>query len=202
MSEQRLKYTELSPDGVKAMRGVEHHLNTGTGLDAVLLELVRLRASLLNGCEFCIGMHAHELEKHHEPESRVSAVAGWRESEAFTERERAALAWTEAVTNVQDGHVSDEAFAAVREHFQDKELVDLTLAIASINAWNRMAIAFRPQWDAAKAKNASEGGGRESQLPNAGPFDKLRAGSGARDASPDVESAVSDDEGEVAVDGK
>ena len=133
------------------MRGVEHYLNTGSGLEAVLLELVRLRASLLNGCEYCIGMHTKELEQHNEPESRVSAVAGWRESEAFTERERAALAWAEAVTNIQEGHVPDEALRRVREHLRgtyDKEMVNLTLAITTINAWNRMAIAFRPQWDA------------------------------------------------------
>lgn len=155
MSEQRLKYVELSPDGVGAMRGVEHYLNVGSGLEPVLLELVRLRASLLNGCGFCTGLHRHELSKHHEPESRVGAVAGWRESDAFTERERAALAWTEVVTDVQGGHVPDEAFAAVKEHFAEKEVVDLTLAIASINAWNRMAIAFRVEWDATRARGAA-----------------------------------------------
>ncbi len=189
MSEQRLKYAELSPDGIAAMRGVEHYLNVGSGLEAVLLELVRMRASLLNGCEFCIGMHTHELAKHHEPESRVSAVAGWRESDAFTERERAALAWTEVVTNVQEGHVSDYAFAAVREHFAEKELVDLTLAIASINAWNRMAIAFRPQWDAGKAggsNSANDDGQREPQV----------AGLGA----PGVSEFRKDDEEKVSVD--
>ncbi len=155
--EQRLNYGELSPEGLGAMRGVEHYLNVGSGLGPVLLELVRLRASLMNGCSFCIGMHTHELRKHNEPDSRVEAVADWRESDAFTQRERAALEWAEVVTSL-DGHVPDEAFAAVREHFTDKELVDLTMAIASINAWNRVAIAFRPKWDEQKA----EGGKAES----------------------------------------
>lgn len=189
MSKQRLKYAELSPDGIAAMRGVEHYLNVGSGLEAVLLELVRLRASLLNGCEFCIGLHTHELGKHHEPESRVNAVAGWRESDAFTERERAALAWTDTVTNVQDGHVSEEAFTAVREHFEEKELVDLTLAVASINAWNRMAIAFRPQWGGAKAAGAKENTD----------VDDIRVSAAMSD---DGERAVveDDDDGKVSVD--
>ena len=142
---QRLNYMELSPAAMAAMRSVEHHVNTESGLDAGLLELVRLRASLINGCEFCIGLHTHELKKHNETEGRIAEVAGWRNSDAYTRREQAALAWTEAVTAIQDGHASDEEFAAVREHFDGKEVVELTVAIASINAWNRMAIAFRAE---------------------------------------------------------
>ena len=155
----------------------------------MLLELVRLRASLLNGCEFCIGLHRRELAKHHEPESRVGAVAGWRESDAFTERERAALAWTETVTDVQDGHVPDEAFAAAQEHFEEKELVDLTLAIASINAWNRMAIAFRAQWDQGKAAGSPK-------TVDVGDISISAATSGDGERA-----AVGDDEGKVSVDG-
>ncbi len=124
------------------LRSVEHYLNTATAFEPVLLELVRLRASLLNGCESCIGLHTHELKKHNESEGRIEAVANWQESDAFTERERAALAWADAITNIQEGHASDEAYAAVQEHFRDADLVNLTLAIASINAWNRMSIAF------------------------------------------------------------
>ena len=142
---QRLNYVELSPDAMAAMRSVEHYLNIGSGLESGLLELVRLRASLMNGCEYCIGLHTHELARRHEPEGRIADVTAWRESDAYTQRERAALSWAEAVTDVQTGHAPDEAYPAVREHFSDKELVDLTVAIASINAWNRVAIAFRAE---------------------------------------------------------
>lgn len=140
---QRLKYAELAPEGFATLRAVEHYLNTGTELNPVLLELVRLRASLLNGCEYCIGLHTHELSKHKETADRIAAIADWQPSDAYTQRERAAFAWTEAVTNIQDGYASDEAYAAARQHFSDPDLVNLTLAIASINAWNRVAIAFR-----------------------------------------------------------
>ena len=154
MSEQqRLKYAELSPEGVGAMLGVEHFLNAFSGLESSLLEMVRLRASQINGCAFCIGLHGHELAKHNEPESRILAIERWSESDALTQRERAALRWTEAITNIQSGHASDEEYAAVRAHFGDREVVDLTLAIASINAWNRLAIAF----SAAMARDSGAG---------------------------------------------
>jgi AhpD family alkylhydroperoxidase len=143
---QRLRYAELAPDGLAALRHVEHYLNTGTTLSAVLLELVRLRASTLNGCDFCLHIHTAELRKHHEPQSRIDAVAAWKDSHAFTPRERAALAWTDSVTNLQPAHVPDEDFAAVSEFFSGKDLADLTLAIAAINAWNRLAIPFRSEW--------------------------------------------------------
>ena len=145
---QRLKYPELAPEGIAALSGLEHYLNVGSGLEPVLLEFVRLRASLLNGCDYCVSLHSAELRKHHEPESRIATVATWQQSEAFTRRERAGLRWAEVVTNVQDGHAADEEFQAVREHFADAEVVNLTLAVAGINAWNRLAIAFRPQWQA------------------------------------------------------
>jgi AhpD family alkylhydroperoxidase len=142
----RLPYPKLAPDAYKALQSVGHYLRTGTTLGPALLGLVDLRASQLNGCDFCMQMHTHELLQHHEPQSRIDAVAHWRDSDAFTPREKAALAWTEELTNVQDGHASDEAFAAVSEFFKDKDLVDLTFAIATINAWNRLAIAFRAEW--------------------------------------------------------
>jgi AhpD family alkylhydroperoxidase len=143
---QRLDYMGLAPEGVAAMRGVEHYLNTESGLEQGLLEFVRLRASLLNGCEFCVGMHEHDLAKRNETADRIGQVAGWRESDVYTQRERAALAWTEVVTNVQVGHVPEEAFRAAREHFSEAELVNLTIAIGSINAWNRLGIAFQSEW--------------------------------------------------------
>jgi AhpD family alkylhydroperoxidase len=143
----RLPYPKLAPDAYNALVGVGKYLRTGTSLEQGLIELVDLRASQLNGCAFCIGLHTHELKQANEPESRIDGVANWRESDAFTPRERAALAWTEEITNVQDGHAPDEAYAAVSEFFKDKELVDLTFAIATINAWNRLAIAFRAEWN-------------------------------------------------------
>ena len=139
----RLPYTKLAPEAYKSLQSVGHTLRTTTALGPVLLGLIDLRASQLNRCGFCIGMHTAELKHANEPQSRIDAVADWRNSDAFTPKEKAALAWTEAVTNIQDGHASDEAYAAVSEFFKDKDLVDLTFAIATINAWNRLAISFR-----------------------------------------------------------
>ena len=165
--QQRLRYPELAPKGVAAMSAVEHYLNAESDLESVLIELVRLRCSQLNGCEYCMGLHGAELKKHNEPQSRIDAVATWQQSDAFTQRERAALAWAEHITNIQQGHASDAAFAAVREHFADPELVNLTIAIASINAFNRMAIAFRPQWHERRAPDPtdaiSDDGGKVSE---------------------------------------
>ena len=142
----RLPYTKLAPGGYATLASLGHYLATETALEPVLLGLVYLRASQMNGCGFCIGMHTDELRKHHEPESRISAVADWRGSDAFTPRERAALAWTEAVTDTQGAHASDEDYAAVSEFFREKDLADLTFAIANINAWNRLGVAFRTEW--------------------------------------------------------
>src|SRR5579864_6786809 len=146
----RLPYTKLAPEAYRSLQSLGHYLRTATSLDAVLLGLIDLRASQLNGCGFCIGMHTHELKHANEPDTRINAVANWRNSDAFTPRERAALAWTEEITNIQDGHASDEAYAAVSEFFKDKELVDLTFAIATINAWNRLGIAFATEWNPSK----------------------------------------------------
>jgi AhpD family alkylhydroperoxidase len=142
MSEARLKYGELAPDGVAKMRELEHYLNTRTGLEPVLLELVRLRASLMNGCEYCIHMHTAELRKRNETAERIEGVAAWRGLEIYTQGERAALAWAEAVTNIQDGHAPDVVYEEVRAHFSEAETVNLTLAITAINAWNRIAISL------------------------------------------------------------
>jgi AhpD family alkylhydroperoxidase len=138
----RLHFYKLAPEGMAHMTALGHYLNTEAGLEPVLLDLVRLRASLMNGCEYCIQLHTAELKKAHEPEERIAGLSDWRGSSAYTQRERAALAWTEAVTDIQDGHAPDEAYAQVREHFSDVETVNLTLAITTINAWNRLAIAL------------------------------------------------------------
>jgi AhpD family alkylhydroperoxidase len=144
---QRLPYPKLAPEAYRSLVSLGHYLRTATSLDAVLIGLVDLMASQMNSCGFCIGMHTKELKHANEPDSRINAVANWRESDAFTPRERAALAWTEEITNIQEGHASDEAYAAVSEYFKDKDLVDLTFTIATINAWNRLAIAFRAEWN-------------------------------------------------------
>lgn len=143
----RLPYTKLAPEAYKALTAVGHALNTASAMPPVLLDLVYLRASLLNGCHFCIGIHTAELQHRNEPQTRIEAVAVWQDSDAFTPRERAALAWTDAITNIQDGHASDAAYAAVQEFFQDKDLAALTFAIAQINAWNRLGIAFAVEWN-------------------------------------------------------
>ena len=154
MSEPRLKYGQLAPEGLAHMRELEHYLNNGAGLEASLRELVRLRVSLMNGCEYCIHLHSAELKKLHEPEERIKGLAEWRGSSAYTQRERAALGWAEAVTNIQDGHAPDAVYDEVRAHFDEVETVNLTLVITTINAWNRLAIALGdfPGHEGAEAK--------------------------------------------------
>jgi len=142
----RLRYPKLAPEAYEKLLAVGHYLTTGTALEPVLVELVYLRASTLNGCGFCIGMHSAELKKHHEPQTRIDAIANWQSSDAFTPRERAALAWTDAITNIQTSHAPDADYAAVSEFFSGKDLVDLTVAIAQINTWNRLGIAFATEW--------------------------------------------------------
>ena len=142
MSERRLKYGELAPEGMAKMRELEHYLNTAAGLEHTLLGLVRLRASLLNGCETCIHVHSAELRKLNETAERIDGVADWRDSDLYWKRERAALAWAEAVTNIQDGHAPNVIYDEVRAHFSDVETVNLTLVITTINAWNRLAISL------------------------------------------------------------
>jgi AhpD family alkylhydroperoxidase len=142
MSEPRLKYGQLAPEGLAHMRELEHYLNNGAELEASLRELVRLRVSLMNGCEYCIVLHTSELRKVNETEERIAGVADWRSLEIYTQRERAALAWAEAVTNIQSGHAPDVLYEEVRKQFSDVETVNLTLVITTINAWNRISIAL------------------------------------------------------------
>jgi len=138
----RLRYAHLIPDGMAKMHALEHYLNTATSLEPVLLELVRLRASQINGCEVCITLHTAELKKHNESPARIDSVEDWRNSDAYTHRERAALAWAESVTNIQDGHAPDAVYDELRAHFTDVETANLTLVLTTINAWNRLAIAM------------------------------------------------------------
>jgi AhpD family alkylhydroperoxidase len=142
MSEPRLKYGQLAPEGLAKMMELEHYLNTGTGLEHSLLGLVRLRASLMNGCEYCIHMHTAELRKVNETAERIAGLGDWRGLAIYTQRERAALAWSEAVTNIQEGHAPDVVYDELRAHFSDVETANLTLVITTINAWNRLAISL------------------------------------------------------------
>ena len=138
----RLNAREHSPAGMKAL-GTLHAFVHDCGLDFTLLELVKLRASQINGCAHCIDMHAKELRADGETEQRIYLLNAWRESPIYSERERAALEWTEAITLVTKGHVSDRVYETVRPHFSEAELVNLTLCIIAINGANRLNIAFR-----------------------------------------------------------
>ena len=138
----RIEYAKASSAAIEAMRGLETYVRR-CGLEPSLLELVKFRASQINGCAYCIDMHSKDARARGESEQHLYALSAWAETPFFTDRERAALAWTEAVTLVAEGHVPDEVFERVRKHFADKELVDLTLAIVAINGWNRLAISFR-----------------------------------------------------------
>lgn len=139
--EQRLDYPRLAPEATRALYALGTYL-AGCGLEHSLLELIKIRASQINGCAFCIDMHTKDARAAGETEQRIYALNAWRETPFFTERERAALAWAEAITRI-DGGVSDDLYAKAREHFSEKELVDVTWAAAAINAWNRVAISFR-----------------------------------------------------------
>jgi AhpD family alkylhydroperoxidase len=140
----RLEYWKVAPGGFKAMMGLESYLHE-SGLEAPLLHMVKLRASQINGCAYCIDMHWKDARAAGESEQRLYGLDAWGEAGYYTDRERAALAWTEALTRVTEGHVPDAVFEATRTHFTDKELADLTWAVAAINAWNRVAISFRSE---------------------------------------------------------
>ena len=140
--EPRLDIYKASPDAIKAMLAFSAATEK-LGLEKPLLELVKLRASQINGCAFCVDMHATDARKGGESERRLHALTVWHETPFFTPRERAALAWTEAVTRISTAGAPDEVYAALGEQFTPKEQMDLTLAIAMINSWNRLAISFR-----------------------------------------------------------
>ena len=139
----RIAYTRVAPAGLDALRTLDEYVR-GSGLEPSLLELVKLRASQINGCAYCVDLHAKQARAAGETEQRLFAISVWRETPFFSERERAALAWTEATTLISEEGVEEELFEIVRRDFSEKDLVDLSLAVAAINAWNRIAIAFRP----------------------------------------------------------
>jgi AhpD family alkylhydroperoxidase len=143
----RLDLYKTSPEAIKAMLAFSASVEK-LGLEHSLLELVKLRASQVNGCAFCVDMHAADARKGGETERRLHAVPVWRETPFFTPRERAALAWTEAVTCIATSAAPDDAYDALSAQFSEKERMDLTLAISMINCWNRLAISFRKMPDA------------------------------------------------------
>jgi AhpD family alkylhydroperoxidase len=139
---ERIQYMKVAPGAFQAMLGLERYLHE-SGLEESLLHLVKLRASQINSCAYCLDMHWKDLKAIGESDQRLYELNAWQEVPFYSERERAALAWTEAVTRVADTHVPDEVYEQVRSAFSEKELADLTLAVATNNAWNRLAIAGR-----------------------------------------------------------
>ena len=139
----RLDPAKVSPAAYHAMLGLESFVRKSSKLEESLLELIKMRASQMNGCAFCIDMHSKDARVNGETEQRLYALSAWRETTFFTNRERAALAWTEALTLITEGHASDDVYAEARNEFGEEELVNLSLAIITINGWNRLAIGFR-----------------------------------------------------------
>lgn len=157
--EPRINFPKVAPGALEAMLGFSNYVQK-CGLELSLLNLVCLRASQINGCAYCIDMHWKDLRAAGEGEQRLYGLDAWQESPHYSDRERAALAWTESVTNIQKGHVPNEVYEQVRKSFTEKELVDLTLAITEINSWNRLNIALRTvpgAYQPAKAREMKRG---------------------------------------------
>ena len=140
--ERRFDYQKFSPEPIQAMRAIEKYI-AGCGLDHKFVHLLKLRASQINGCAFCIDMHSIDARDAGETEQRLYALNAWRATPFFTDRERAGLAWIEAVTLVSESHVPDAVYDETQRHFSEKEVFDLTVIASTINAWNRIAVASR-----------------------------------------------------------
>ena len=141
--EARLNAQQASPAAYAVMISLEMFVRKGSKLEPSLVELVKMRASQINGCAYCIDMHSKDARSEGETEQRLYALTSWRETPFFTARERAALAWTESLTLIAEGHVPDDIYELAKQSFSDEELVNLTLAVITINGWNRLAIPFR-----------------------------------------------------------
>jgi AhpD family alkylhydroperoxidase len=139
----RLNAQEASPAGYTAMVGLEMFVRKTSKLEPSLVELMKMRASQINGCAYCIDMHSKDARREGETEQRQYALTAWRETPFFSARERAALAWTEALTLITEDHVPDDIYELAKQSFSDEELVNLTVAVITINGWNRLAISFR-----------------------------------------------------------
>lgn len=140
----RIAYRTTAPDTYQALLEVHKHLST-VFPDAKLRALIDIRVSQINGCAFCLDMHATEARHLGESQQRLDCLAAWREAPFFSDRERAALAWAESITHVAETRAPDEVYSEVKKHFSDKELVDLTAVIGMINLWNRMSVSFRSE---------------------------------------------------------
>jgi AhpD family alkylhydroperoxidase len=138
----RIEYDVVAPDATKGLTEIARYLRSGP-LPPTLMELVRLRASQINGCAFCLDLHYRRARRAGVPQDQLDTLPGWEESPAFSEKERAALAWTDSLTQVYKDHVPDSVWDLVKAHFSEREIVDLSIVIADINAWNRLMIAFR-----------------------------------------------------------
>lgn len=144
MESERIRYAKVAPGAYRAMSSLEKYVRE-SGIESSLLELIKLRASQINGCAFCIDMHWKDARAAGESEQRLYSLDAWRETSFYSERERAALAWTEAVTLIAENHVPDELYEQTRQHFSEEELVNLTMAVVAINGWNRLSISFRAE---------------------------------------------------------
>jgi AhpD family alkylhydroperoxidase len=139
---QRLNPYAAAPEGLAALQAVETYV-TGSGLDPRLALLVKVRVSQINGCEFCLHMHTEDIRKLGESETRLYLLDAWHESALYSPRERAALAWAESLTHIARTRAPDDVYNEARHHFSEKEMIDLSIAVAMINAWNRLAIGAR-----------------------------------------------------------
>ena len=140
--QRRIDALKVAPDAYRAIASLENYIRQST-LELRLLRLIQMRASQINACAYCLDMHSKDARAEGETEQRLYELDAWREAPFYSDRERAALAWTEAVTLVNETHVADDVYESVRKQFSEKELVDLTMAVVQINAWNRLAISFR-----------------------------------------------------------
>ncbi|MFA5468595.1 MAG: carboxymuconolactone decarboxylase family protein [Sphaerochaetaceae bacterium] len=153
----RINYSEVSPEAAAVLINLEKYIYS-TGLEHSLLELVKMRSSQINGCAYCIDMHTKDARSRGETEQRLYALNAWREAPFYTDRERAALEWTEAVTKISEHKTTDAVYEIARSQFSEKELVDLTFAIVSINSWNRLAISFHSLAGSYKPEHPVAGG--------------------------------------------
>ncbi len=142
MKKERMEYFKVDPNAMKGMLEMEKYL-AQSGLDRTIFELVKMRASQINGCAYCLDMHSKDARRAGETEQRLYTLPAWRETSFYSDKERAALAWTEALTLISENEVPDALYESVQAHFEEKELLALTMAIVAINGWNRLAIGFR-----------------------------------------------------------
>lgn len=138
----RIRYAQVAPKAIEALYAIEKYVRN-RGLEPSLLELVKMRASQINGCAYCIDMHSKDARAEGETEQRLYGLTAWREAPYYSERERSVLAWTESVTEISKDHAPDDVYDELRRHLSEEEIIDLTMAIIAINGWNRLAISFR-----------------------------------------------------------